>query len=498
MNTEKRMKKTFVWTLLFALLLSGCAKTGAEETSGTPAPTADETSQNTLSAETDTETETTYLDTMPVVDLGGLTINTLVREEAKNEFVAENSGDIMETVVYERNLAIEERFSCKLNYITIPGSWGFRNDFQNTIRGTVLGGDSSLDMVTGQSNIVQPLNAEGLFSNMLDEEYLDLTKPYWVHSYTDAINLKGEVGTLCGDFALSSFSNANVIFFNKAMMDKYNIAYPYEDALAGKWTLDSMISLSEQITSDVNGDGAYTLDDIRGFCAYSNSIQPFFSSTGQRYTEIDAEGNRIVPPPSEQTASIADKLNTFCHSNMFVHAVTEFPNENSLGLEPSMCKSFMDEKYLFMGMVLEQINALRDMQVDFGILPYPKYDEAQKEYYTTILRRYSVAAIPTTAASSSNSALILEALAAEGYSKIAPKYYEVALKHKYVRDESSTQVLDLIKNSLYLEFVDIYYSQLGFSDAFAIYVLNNNAGTYVSNIESNRTAWNNSLAQLYK
>ena len=48
--------------------------------------------------------------------------------------------------------------------------------------------------------------------------------------------------TVCGDCALSSFSNANVIFFNKALMDERSIAYPYEDALEGTWTLDKFLS----------------------------------------------------------------------------------------------------------------------------------------------------------------------------------------------------------------------------------------------------------------
>ncbi|MBQ3178975.1 MAG: hypothetical protein IJB52_14230 [Clostridia bacterium] len=483
------MKRNISVLLLLVLLLSGC---GGTETAETAAPA--EGTGETQAA----ETEPLYLDSLPEMDLGGLTINTLIREEAMDEFSAESSGDVMDTAVYNRNLAIEERFSCKLTYTVELGSWTYAKTFQDTIRGTVMAGDATFDMVTGQSNIVQPLNIEGVFVNLLEEEYLDLEKPYWVESYIDGINLKGEVCTLCGDFALSSFSNANVIFFNKSLMDNYSLEYPYEEALAGKWTLDRFLGMSEDVTTDVNGDQVISLEDVRGFCAYNNSIQPLFSSCGFNYTELQADGTRVLLSPSDALVTVADRMNEFCRTDNFLDANKAFSTGNSVGLEPAMCESFMNGSYLFMGMVLEGIEDLREMEVDFGILPYPKLDEQQSRYYTTILRRYTVAAVPITAADSSNSALILEAMAAEGCQDIIPQYYEIALKGKYIRDESSSQVLDLIKDSLYLEFVDMYYSDLGFSDFFSGYVAGSSSGTYISSVESNRKAWETKLTALYE
>ena len=281
-------------------------------------------------------------------------------------------------------------------------------------------------------------------------------------------------------------------------MDDHNMTYPYEDALNGTWTFDKLLGMSETVTNDINGDGQMNMDDLRGFCAYNNSIQPFFSSFGLNYTDVDSDGMRYILTPDERTVNGADRVNEFYHSNTFVNASSADFVLVGANTEPSMAQYFMEGKYLFMGMVLEGIEYLRDMEVDFGILPYPKYDEEQADYYTTILRRYTVAAVPISAAKSSNSALILEALGSAGYNDILPKYYEVALKGKYVRDESSSQVLDLIKSSLYLEFVDMYYADLGFSDFFASYVMNNSAGTYASSFESNRTVWETKLDKLYE
>lgn len=489
----KKISSIFLMLALLLMPLAGCADSSSEET---------QPSENT-SAETSEETsaeieETGITDDLPEISLDGVTINTLIREEAKDEFDAEMDGDVIDAEVYNRNKAIEERFDCSMTYTIELGSWTYMSTFQEKIRGTVLANDPTFDIVTGQSNIVQPLNVEGVFVNLLDEEYIDLTKPYWVEAYTDGINLNGSVCTVCGDFAISSFSNANVIFFNKSIMDDYSMTYPYEDALNGTWTFDKLLTMSETVTSDLNGDQQLTMDDLRGFCAYNNSIQPFFSSFGLTYTEVDQDGVRTLLSPSERAVNGADRMNEFFNSNYFVNASSSDFVLVGANTEPSMAQYFMEGKYLFMGMVLEGIEYLRDMEVDFGILPYPKYDESQENYYTTILRRYTVAAVPISASKSSNSALILEAMASDGYNNILPKYYEVALKGKYVRDESSSQVLDLIKSSLYLEFVDMYYADLGFSDFFAGYVMGSSSGTYASSFEANRKSWEAKLTQLYE
>lgn len=490
------MKHTIACILFAALLMQLMACSNSEGS-----PESENIGETPATTQVEETVASTYLDAIPAVDLGGMTMNTLVREECEDEFSADLTGDVIDEAVYNRNLTIEERFSCVLTYTPQPGSWDHASTFQDTIRSTVMTGDATYDLVTGQSNIIQPLNQEGVFVNFLDEENLDLSKPYWVDSYTNGINLAGKVCTLCGDFALSSFSQANVIFFNKSVMDDYGMEYPYDLALEGNWTLTKMLTMAEDVTTDINGDGTLQVaDDLLGLCAYNNSVQPFFSACGLEYTEMGSDGKRQLRTPSDAMVEIADTVNNFCHGTSFVNANTSFDNQGGvLGLEPLMAESFMEGKYLFMGMVLQGIEYLRDMEVDFGILPYPKAEESQNEYRTTILRRYTVAAIPSTASDSGNSALILEAMAAEGYDKIIPKYYEIALKNKYIRDESSSQVLDLIKSSLYLEFADLYYTDLGgMSDFFAGYVMDSKAGTFASSWEKNSKAWSAKLEKLYE
>lgn len=484
------MKKLTLTVLLLALLLASCSSDSSVSGSNSDTNAVNEN----ITTETE-ETETGYLDALPVMDMGGVAINTLIRENQAEEFHVEDTGDIIDEAVFNRNLRIEEKYNCKLNWTIEPGNWTYVAQYQDLIRSTVMAGDSTFDLVTGQSNIVQPLNKEGVFVNLLEEKNLDLSKPYWLASYTEGINLKGEVCTVCGDFALTSFSNANVIFFNKSIMDEHAIDYPYEMVLEGKWTIDTMLSMCETVTTDLNGDGEINLSDRVGMGGWNNTFQPFFSAFGLQYTETNPDGKRVLPAPSERMIEAAERMNEFRQSDLFIDG--DYTEDFKGNLAVNGARHFMENRYLFFGQTLDQIENLREMEVDFGILPYPKYDEQQERYYTTILRTYSVAAVPGTAVNSGNSAMILEALSADGYETIVPKYYEVALKNKYVRDDSSCMVIDLIKNSLYLEFLDMYYSEMdGFSDFFSGYTWSK-AGTFVSEYNKKAPSVNKKLEQLY-
>jgi hypothetical protein len=53
-------------------------------------------------------------------------------------------------------------------------------------------------------------------------------------------------------------------------------------------------------------------------------------------------------------------------------------------------------------------------------------------------------------------------MAAEGYKQINPAYYEIALKKKYMHDDESVQILDIIVNSRNISFAYVYDNWEGF------------------------------------
>ena len=94
---------------------------------------------------------------------------------------------------------------------------------------------------------------------------------------------------------------------------------------------------------------------------------------------------------------------------------------------------------------------LRDYDGDFGVLPMPKYDEEQTEYYNCVQPYNAPAtAIPVTCSDTNRTGVILEALTYESTNTIQKAFYEKALMYRGVRDKESQEMLELIfANRLY-------------------------------------------------
>ena len=73
------------------------------------------------------------------------------------------------------------------------------------------------------------------------------------------------------------------------------------------------------------------------------------------------------------------------------------------------------------------------METDFGIIPYPLYDENQEDYHTQVADCSTMFALPADCRDTSFAGAVLEAIAAESYRSVTPAYFEVALNEKYTR-----------------------------------------------------------------
>jgi len=103
---------------------------------------------------------------------------------------------------------------------------------------------------------------------------------------------------------------------------------------------------------------------------------------------------------------------------------------------------------------------MRDMVGDYGIVPYPLYDESQENYITYNFGT-AFMSILLSAPDPEMSAVILEALNAENYKSVAPAYLDVALKGKYSRDDNTAEMLDLILDTTRFDFAFVNESSIG-------------------------------------
>ena len=104
----------------------------------------------------------------------------------------------------------------------------------------------------------------------------------------------------------------------------------------------------------------------------------------------------------------------------------------------------------------------RDNKNPFGVIPYPKYDEAQTDYYTMSDGSHALLAVPASISDPEFTGIITEALCAESWKNVIPKFYETALKVKLADDNDTSEMIDLIKNGCVFDYGYIYDNGIGF------------------------------------
>ena len=421
--------------VLFAC--SEAADTAVESTDAAAATTPVETDRSEIS------------DNLPDVDYEGAEFNILCRTEWAYEFsVEEQTGDLVSDAIYERNSKVEDRFNVDLVYSEVDGSWGAQNTFLNTLNNSILAGDGAYDLVAGyQAYMITPA-MEGYFLNILDLDYIDASAPWWSKQCNDSITVNGKLYLTTGDIAISLWENIYVMFFNKQLAEEYNVPDLYELVESGEWTYDKLNEISSMVGRDLDGNGVYNDSDLYGFVTSSSNHARLWQVAFELPITTLNDDGFMESLNCERTQEALIKL-VDLYKQSTTYKSYEALDEPGQFSEPTM---FIENRALIVTAFLGAAEMLRDMDTDFGIIPYPKYDVNQTEYRTTAHNSTSMICFPKTVVDPDMSAIIAEAMCAESYRSVIPKYYEVSLKTKISRDEQSERMIDLIRDSLIFDF----------------------------------------------
>lgn len=94
---------------------------------------------------------------------------------------------------------------------------------------------------------------------------------------------------------------------------------------------------------------------------------------------------------------------------------------------------------------LDQLPGLREMEDDFGAIPFPKLDKEQEEYYSRVVNYTSLTYIPVTNHKLELTSAILEHMAFLSYRDLIPAFYDVILTVKTNRDYETEEMVDIVR-----------------------------------------------------
>lgn len=444
------MKKivSFTLAILFvfnAVILAACQNTTTDSNNNNPTNTDAERVQRPQE-ETAFSGREAVDDELPANYYDGKEFRILAREreDFKEEIGVElkQSEDVVSNAIFNRNKSIEDRFGVKLvaTHVANPST---------DIKKTVKAGLDSYDLYVDHVRNACGVATEGIFYAVDELEYVNLDKPWYIQNATEAISVKGKSYFMAGDFCLSLYKFTYCMYFNKDMLAKHpEMEDLYTVALEGRWTIDYLNDMVKDLWHDLNGNGNRDENDEYGFTSdWHSAVITYQYALDNPVMTMDGDGIPQLTFNTPKMTNIVQKV-----YDLFIENPGSYTG--TWGVPDPI---FTQGRALLRNGLFSAASGMRDVDFEFGIIPYPKYDETQEEYYTMVDGAHSIMAVPTTVQDTEFVSVIIEALNAESYKKVIPAYYETELKIKGARgDEKSAEILDLISQGVKFDFGYVY------------------------------------------
>lgn len=448
------MKKSISLVLLAAMLasLAACGSGTADAGNDTTSSAAQ---SDGMSAADETVPEET-LDLPSDLNYDGYVFRIFSRQTPALEqvYATEENGDKLNDAVYKRNMAVEEKLGVKFQIIQSSSG-----DWETDALTPILAGEDAFDTVACHARASFVYAAGNCALNWYDIDNIDLTKSWWNQDAVKNLAIKGKLYSMDGDISYATLGASVGMLFNKKLLDDYQIGSPYDLVDQGKWTFDVFDSYARKFSQDLNGDGTMNIeDDLFGYSSnhWLGPIEALYC-TGERVATVNNDGYPELTLYKESVVDIFDK---------YVKLITSDSGWNQLDGDDYQ-KAFCNGRMAFVDLELSHLSngIFRDADIEFGLVPWPKYDETVDKYYSFVGAGHTMWVVPVTNQDTARTGAVLEAMVYYGQKMIIPAYYDVTLQNKYLRDDRSVDMLDYIRDGGVFDLG--YYNSAQFGGALA-------------------------------
>ncbi len=385
------------------------------------------------------------------------------RDWVKDEVTVDDmNGEPVNDAVYNRLEAVKARLGVKITNFKTGGSdpWVVPNMIVNL----VLAGTDDYDLVFNSTYTLIAKTTEGVYHNLYDVPNLDLENEWWAQYYNKQVSIGNAQYICAGDANISLKRMTFVTMFNQAIFDQYGVEDIYQVVRDGKWTVDYQTQLSTGMYQDLNGNNTRDESDFFGFITNASNIgvDPYFASCELPILSKTTDNTYVYSFTGER---IVDAATAVCRLIWENDGAWSFKHTGAGDAEQNLISDCFAEGRAAM-VTLRLLHTsdakVRNMKDKYGILPIPKLDENQQTYFSHAHDQFCSIAVPRTVKEDRLEAIgaMLEYFAYQSREMVVPEYYEVTLKSKYVADEESGEMLDLIFANMNVNAGNLYYNAL--------------------------------------
>lgn len=433
------MKKRTLACVLLACMLASCSSVGNTDNTESNAVSSNEnvTAEESIQVE---ETEETLAapDLPSDIDFGGktFTFGVVDNENARNPIVMEElTGEVLNDAQFNTIQETNEALNVKVAEYLMTSGYPASQDVINT----VTAGDDVIQVANIFCAGIPSVLKGGYVLSYNDVPYLDLSNEWWDQKVNDALVIAGIRYAVNGDLNITTHDLTYALLFSKNQISDYQMESPYDLVTSGKWTMDKMSEYMVMVTRDADGDGEFTDQDNYGYASSTKMTLPsFWIGAGETTITLNEEE---IPTPSMDDERFNDVIQK-------IFAITydtgvRYKNTNENDVPSDVITLFESNRVLFMDCSLYHIGIMRDSDTDFGIIPYPKYDETQESYCARV-SYFMPSVMPSTNKDLELIGAVLEYANYRAKINITPAYYDITLKGKVSRDAESVDMLDLL------------------------------------------------------
>lgn len=381
------------------------------------------------------------------------------------EYVAEEySSDPISNVIFKRNVTVEEKFGVKLKFQSKGGI-----EMCDDLKTRYSAQDPTVDIIAPYTYYGVGLTTEGVYADINSLNYINPESTWWNQSYVDAITYNGKLYSLIGDLTTSATCSTVTTFVNMQMMREFGLEDTdlFEVVENGDWTLDYMIEMCKDVYSDDDSIDGRSDDDRYGFILgqISQPAEALLVSFGFKWTTYDSEGNMKFCLNDSKNIDILtalqDKLyKNDVHTGIYKAAA---PTESDFATKgvAKYIELFTTKKTMMTISFLNTAEELVKTDIEYLILPVPKYDTNQTEYRSMTHDSHCNISISAMSDDKDAAAAIVEYMGYYSEKELTPQYFEISYQARYASNSYTMKLFDMVVDSVHFDFARTYAKSLG-------------------------------------
>jgi hypothetical protein len=233
--------------------------------------------------------------------------------------------------------------------------------------------------------------------------------------------------------------------------------------------LSGLCFAADPIAEITNGSSTTTVDTVSGMLA-----------------SVDATGNTVIRKDIDDIpylSYLTDRAEDVWEwdSTLIEDDSVYFQDRLVSYFDTNAVKGFQSGRSLFIDINTINVAAMREMEDEFGIIPWPTYAEGET-YLTNVDAGMHLFCLPITTPDAERTGLVLEALAILGHQTVIPEYMETTVKYKQTRDDESFEMLSIIYENISTDLA-LVFSGMTIDSVIRDLVGNNSKDVIVSTLQ---------------